>query len=247
MYVAFASHGRRLELCGENLKSLMYPKQTMEAERYILTIYKDDVNRLLKNKRLMKYVEDGKLDVILAPVNLKTNNKLFWACQMYCKLPIVAVDDDIIYKPHTLNYLYDHFLANPTCVFGIHAINAQYNIPIKRWSRKILTKTTGPALNVYTYGGDGVIYPPGFKDAYVPYFDYIKNNEELQLNDDHVLHWVKHQNDIKTIAKYGNSDDAGILQHLMKLHAINPTHVAGMPFTKEQRCINILQQIYHIE
>ena len=59
MYVAFASHGRRLELCGENLKSLMYPKQTMEAERYILTIYKDDVNRLLKNKRLMKYVEDN--------------------------------------------------------------------------------------------------------------------------------------------------------------------------------------------
>ena len=241
MYVAFASHGRRLELCGENLKSLMYPKQTMEAERYILTIYKDDVNRLLKNKRLMKYVEDGKLDVILAPVNLKTCNKWYWAMQMYDNLPFYTIDDDCVYLSHTLENLYDSFVKYPDCVISTRGREMHYSN--LRSTRNATNVAIGPSTDIVSWGGDGVLFPPRFKECITWWYDIIKNNEALMMNDDILLHWIRNKAGIQTVIRPGQ--DAGMVT-LHDIESINPSWEVNDRKRLKTQAIKILQNMLYI-
>ena len=97
---------------GKNIESLMKPKQTIEATKYIITVHEDDLKYLVANKYLMSLIKEDRLRVVIAPENLKNNLKFFYAMQVYSDLPFVTVDDDVTYKPKTLETLYNSYVKN---------------------------------------------------------------------------------------------------------------------------------------
>ena len=222
----------------------MYPKQTMEAERYILTIYKDDVNRLLKNKRLMKHIEDGKLDVILAPENLKTCNKWYWAMQMYDDLPFYTIDDDCVYLGHTLENLYDSFVKYPDCVISTRGRVVYYSKPSSTWGNIMGNIAIGPSTDIISRGGEGVLFPPRFKECITWWYDLIKDNEALLMNDDILLHWVRNKAGIKTVIRPAH--DAGMVD-LHDIESINPTRAVNDRKNLKIKAVKILQDVLYVE
>ena len=246
MYVAFTSYGKRLLRTGKGLKSLMKPHQTIEATKYIITVYKDDLKYLVANEYLMSLITRDKLRVVIAPENLKNNLKYFYAMQVYNDLPFVTVDDDVTYKPKTLETLYNMHTKYPDCVVGNITVPTHFNKPIINW---IFTKNKSinePSMQLMSEGVGGIIYPPRFFEYVVPWIDVIRDKEPILKNDDLMLHWIKHKNNIKTVDTLNRV--SGKEQSITEIDEINPSWHVNYKGNDNlaQKAIDILQSIYRI-
>ena len=206
---------------GKNIESLMKPKQTMEATKYIITVHKDDLKYLVANKYLMSLIEKDRLRVVIAPENLKNNLKFFYAMQVYNDLPFVTVDDDVTYKPKTLETLYDSYVKHPDCVSANLTVLTHFEKPIIKWIFVKNKSINEPSSRLLAEGVEGIIYPPRFYKYVVPWIDVIRDREPILKNDDLMMHWIKHQNNIKTIDTLNRK--AGREHNVNDVELINPS------------------------
>ena len=208
LILAFTSYGRNLSICHRSLLSLMKPNQTKEADKYVLTIYKDDIDNLSKNPTLMKLVLENKLEIIIAPVDLKNNNKYYWVMQKYDQDPIILVDDDHEYKDYVIERLYESYLKNPKCVssLGCRIVYEGKRFAVDTFhcsdrSKFSLYEIGVPRNDLIPEGAWGSLYPPSymFKSDLNVVFNYIRKFYELQKHDDLVLYQIMKRNNINIV------------------------------------------------
>ena len=202
--VALTSYSDRLLYAHIALTTLMKPNQTKEADKYVLTIYKDDIDNLSKNSTLMKLMLENKLEIIIAPEDLKNNNKYYWVMQKYDQDPIILVDDDLIYPDFIINNLYNSYLENPKCASGYCCRMFDTRNLIDSWynpSFYFKYEIKKPNINLLAEGYAGVIYPPSinFKQNIERIMPLIRKFYELQKHDDLVLHFILKLSNISMI------------------------------------------------
>lgn len=93
--VSLTSHTKsRLEQLPKFLFNslLKYNKTNFKV---VLTLYKDDIQYITKD--LQALIDNNLIELIVAEENLKSHLKYFYVMQKYKDLPIITIDDDIVY------------------------------------------------------------------------------------------------------------------------------------------------------
>lgn len=99
--VSFTSFGQRFD---DACKMIYYlQKQTYKDFHLVITIFQDDLKDITENLQLL--IDNDFLEVIVAPENLCSHLKYFYAMKKYWDKPIITLDDDRLYSPGTIESL----------------------------------------------------------------------------------------------------------------------------------------------
>ena len=249
IYVGFTSYGKRLLLAHKGISSLMKPNQSEEPELFIITVYKDDLKYFVANETLMKWKEEGRLRLVIAPTNLKNNLKYYYAMQAYSDKPFITVDEDASYSSNFLESLYKAYTEHPEYVCSIRNVRAHFEKPIMQWIwyKQDSDRGENPSFETISEGIGGVIYPPNFCRYIIEWYPHIMKNTALQKNDDLVLHWIKYKNGIKTYrVKQTSHNDLQYIKYIE--NAERPSWLDNYKGKGvAQEAVDILQSIIKIE
>ena len=130
-------------------------------------------------------------------------------------LPIVTVDDDVIYDDDLLQILYNGYKEFPNCVIARRTHMMTYNIngillPYRKWQYECNNICLYPNKNLFATGVGGILYPE----------DCLKIHENL----------------ISDIEKCLNADDIFLKKREQILH-IDTVYVQGkhaIPYKQQQ-------------
>lgn len=192
LIVSFTSYGKRLQ--GEDifvaLDSIF--NQTIKRKfKVVFTIFRDD-QKLLTGK-IKKYIDDHKIEIIIADTNLRPHLKYFYVMKKYNSIPIVTVDDDVKYEPDLLERLFNGYLKHPKCVIAARTHTIRYapdGMPLKYnyWLYEHLNGGE-PSYDAFACGVGGILYPPnilqfdedGYKNIAKDILERMLTNDDLYL------------------------------------------------------------------
>ena len=190
--VSLTSYKPRLKTLHMVINSLL--ANTMKPYKIVLTVYKGDEAYITKEIR--KLEEDGKVEIIITDEDLKPHKKYFYTMQKYPDMPIITVDDDVIYQKNLISLLYNGYLKYPGCVCCLRSRNMSfYNKkirPYKYW--KVVVGKSGPSQLLVPTGVGGVIYPPGYLKNYD-----IEDIKRFINTDDFYLYYLTIKNGMKNV------------------------------------------------
>ena len=144
------------------LKSLV-EQDTKIPYKIVFNLFKDDIKYLPSG--LMSYIEENNIEIYSCPLDIRSHKKYFYVMQKYKDLPIITVDDDIIYSKHLVSDLYSSYVKYSKCVSACYLYRMAFDgndkvIPsFKRWDVKY-DKYEPSFRNAFGSGG-GTLFPPG--------------------------------------------------------------------------------------
>ena len=173
------------------LKSLV-EQDTDIPYKIVFNIFEDDIKELPSH--LLSYMEEHNIELYRCPLDIRSHKKYFYVMQEYRTLPIITVDDDIIYSKHLVSDLYSSYVKYSKCVSACYLYRMAFDandklIPsFRKWNTKY-DKYEPSFRNAFGSGG-GTIFPPGcleMSEARMPMIkEYITDDELLLkkwLND----------------------------------------------------------------
>lgn len=135
-------------------------------------------------------LQDGGIFIIKWCDDLRPHKKYYYAMQEYADMPIITVDDDVIYSENTVQQLVESYKKFPFAVSALRAHRIKLTeekqiAPYRFWKREI--KDVGiPSLALCATGVGGVLYPPHI----LPPETFNKSRiQEVCLNADDL--WLK--------------------------------------------------------
>lgn len=152
---SFPKRFSNLWLVIESIKNQSYlPK------KIILWLSQEELNNIKLPQSLQDEI-DTNFEIRLVPANFKSHNKYYYAFKFFPNETIITLDDDILYHPDTLKYLWDKSKENPNTIITnkAHEIIFDQNgpLPYNQWmSATDLDEYHNPLQLGYT----GVLYPP---------------------------------------------------------------------------------------
>ena len=167
----------------DRVKSLLM-QDTKLNFKFVITLYKDDLQYV--PAELMYMLRSYKnMELIVANENLRPHLKYFYVMLKYRNLPIITVDDDVLYENDLFQKLYDNYLKYPNCVSArrVHKIRYNYSgaaINYNAWIYEY-KRNTGPSFDLFPTGVGGVLYPPDILKLEEKEKETIK---ELSLTND---------------------------------------------------------------
>ena len=166
------------------LKSLVN-QETDVPYKIVFNIFVDDIKEM--PAELVSYVNDNGIEIYPCPLDLRSHKKYYYVMQEYKKIPIITVDDDIIYSKHLVSDLYSSYLKYSKCVSACYLYRMAFDnndkmIPsFKRWNIKY-DKYEPSFRNAFGSGG-GTLFPPGCLDISEKRMPMIKE----YITDDELL------------------------------------------------------------
>lgn len=82
--------------------------------KVVLTLYKDDVQFITED--LQTLIDNYLVELIIAEENLRSHLKYFYVMQKYRDLPIITIDDDMIYPVQMFDYMLEEYHKNPSVI-----------------------------------------------------------------------------------------------------------------------------------
>ena len=116
----------------ECLKSLV-EQDTKIPYKIIFNIFEDDIKEM--PSELLSYIEENGIEVYHCPLDLRSHKKYYYVMQEYKSLPIITVDDDIIYSKHLVSDLGIRYLCY---YFSIGRLWFYCGLFYKNYARRIL-------------------------------------------------------------------------------------------------------------
>lgn len=193
----------------------MLEHQILKPNLVSLCIYKDDVDNLKYiQSKLKKYIDSGKLEIIVAEDNLRPHLKYYYTMKKHKDAIIITVDDDEIYSNELIRTLYKTYIDYPNCVSAnrIHKMlydKNGYALNYNKWVYEY-DCISFPSFDNFATGVGGVLYPPDILGIDTLTLDEIK---EYITTDDIYLKLIENR---KNILVVGTNDI-----RLQKLNYIN--------------------------
>lgn len=127
--------------------------------KVVLTLYKDDVQFITED--LQTLIDNDLVELIIAEENLRSHLKYFYVMQKYRDLPIITIDDDMIYPVQMFDYMLEEYHKNPSVILCRSCQQFTYTNGNINDTRKWLWN---PANNIahinHAEGYAGILYPP---------------------------------------------------------------------------------------
>lgn len=197
--VSMTSHGSRLH--GNDIYNVL--KRLLEQDtsvRYhvVLTLFILDYKSL--DEKLVQFCKDNEIEIIVSEYDYKSNLKYIFTMQKYCDLPVITVDDDMLYKRDMIQTLYDEYKNNRMMIHASRGRKILFNSsgqPMSYSSWELCGKND-IGIDIMATGCGGVLYPPEFcKHISLNIMRYIIDHELFTV-DDIVLHCIAHEHGIMT-------------------------------------------------
>jgi hypothetical protein len=199
--------------------------QTIKAEKIVLTLTKEESSKL--TPELRKYIDSGKVELLIANEDLRPHNKYFHAMQKYPAHAIITVDDDVIYAKTMAESLLKGYWDHPNCVVArrVHRKRRDRSgklLPYSRWGYECKTVRT-PSMELFATGVGGVLYPPNILDISDKDLPMIR---EIIGADDVFLNHIETKKKIKVLY-VKDASDKPLNDEKTQAQALHKTNCAG--------------------
>lgn len=229
-------------------------ENTILPLKIVLTLQTKDVKLIPEDLR--NYIKEHGIEILTYDENIKCHLKYFCVMQKYRELPIITIDDDIIYTKDLIESLYDTYLKHPDCVCArrVHKITFNSNGGIKNYNDWKMEYKYGtiPAFNLFATGVGGVIYPPDIlhiTDDNLPeirkcitaddiYLKYLENKYNIKVC------WVKNNKVHGTKQLLVNKKNA--LNSLNVIKKKNDTYIKEFIFDTKND-VNLIEEMDNVE
>jgi len=168
--VSLTSYGNRLKLVTKTIYSILNGNST--PIHIVLTLFKSDLKNIPEDLKL--FIDIGLIEIIEAPINLKSHLKYFYVMQKYSNHKIITIDDDIIYPKKFIDFLVENY--NKDCIVGNRGHKLQ---KISKYEYSPFVK--GQGHRFLALGAFGVLYPEKVFENYKPDIEEIN---KILHNDD---------------------------------------------------------------
>lgn len=212
LIVSLTSFPDRMNTLYPCLYSLLNQKQ--KPDMLILWLSKDQFpNEDADLPRDILYLKKFGLTVRYVSDDLKPHKKYFYAFQEYPNDIIITVDDDVLYTPDCISFLFAAHKMHPDCICGRRGRYVRYDesndfLPYTEWDLCPFDQDCGPSDNIILTGCGGILYPPHLLDLSLLDVNLIK--EYAYLTDDLWLKTMEIQNEIKSVKVKWPSDTISI-------------------------------------
>lgn len=153
--------------------------------KIIFNVFEDDIEKM--PSELVSYIEENNIELYHCPLDIRSHKKYYYVMQEYKNLPIITVDDDIVYSKHLVNDLYTSYLKYSKCVSACYLYRMAFDAndkmvcSFRKWNTKY-DKYEPSFRNAFGSGG-GTLFPPGCLDISEKRMPMIKE----YITDDELL------------------------------------------------------------
>ena len=159
--VSLTTHGVRTK----NILRTLYPIFQHDDVHVVLTIFSEDY-KFLTNE-IFSYIFNGKLEIFVSPIDLGPHLKYFFTMTRYRNLPIIVIDDDIIYPDDFIDELIELHSAWPTCILSRRPEKITFKddktlLHYHQWQRPYFADV--PVFDSMPTGVGGILFPPSCFD-----------------------------------------------------------------------------------
>ncbi len=159
--VSLTSHPKRFNTLSQTLNSLL--AQRLIAKKIYLNVAQEDISKLPDSVK--NFAASGHIN-INACENLGPGKKLIPTLKLEKNLPIIVVDDDLIFDPDlTLKLMIVHHLSPGTIIASrVHKIARTPEGKVSAYSKwqKNYSLSNGPSMDLFATSGAGTLYKADF-------------------------------------------------------------------------------------
>ena len=160
--------------------------------KIVLTLTTEDFNNT--SNVVKEFISKNSIEILVVDEDLKPHKKYFYAMMKWKQIPIITIDDDVIYDDDLVQSLYDSYKEFPNCVSArrVHRMTYSSNnklLPYRQWiyEDKSIYKT--PSKQLFATGCGGILYPENCLNISTNDLTQIK----LALNADDIFLKKKEQ------------------------------------------------------
>lgn len=194
--VSFTTHSVRVKNVARTIFSIF--RGTFKDIQIVMTLYKDDVKLITPDLQLL--IDNGVVELLIADKDLGPHLKYFYAMQKYRGLPVITIDDDILYPENMVEVLYKNYLTNKGCIiarrsFYITKTNGvldSYHVWLKHFTGLVLT----PTHKIFATGIGGILYPA---DCFELSDDNVAEILSIKYDDDFYLKALEVRKGLKVV------------------------------------------------
>lgn len=196
--VSLTSHDLRLKNDTTTKVIFQILKGTFKDIKVCLTLYKDDVK--LIPAKLKQLIDLGQVELIVADKDLGPHLKYFYAMQKYRNLPVITIDDDVLYPLDMVEKLYKAYKDNMGCIiarrcFHITSSNGKLN-SYHDWLKHFTGIIKEPTHKIFATGIGGILYP---EDCLNLSEDNIEEIMGIRFDDDFYLKALEVRKNLKIV------------------------------------------------
>ena len=196
--VSLTSHDLRLKNDTTTKVIFQILKGTFKDLKVCLTLYKEDVK--LIPAKLQQLIDLGEVELIVADKDLAPHLKYFYAMQKYRNLPVITIDDDVLYPLDMVEKLYKAHQENPNCIiarrcFHITSSNGKLN-SYHDWMRHFTGIVKEPTHKIFATGIGGILYPAHCLELSE---DNINEIMDIRFDDDLYLKALEVRKNLKIV------------------------------------------------
>ena len=196
--VSLTSHDLRLK--NDTVTKVIFQilKCTFKDIKVCLTLYKDDIK--LITEKLQQLIDLGAIELIVADKDLGPHLKYFYTMQKYRTLPVITIDDDVLYPLDMVEKLYKAHQENPNCIiarrcFHITSSNGKLN-SYHDWLRRFTGLVKYPTHKIFATGIGGILYPPNCLELSE---DNVNEIMGIRFDDDFYLKALEVRKNLKIV------------------------------------------------
>jgi len=130
-----------------------------------LTIFAEDYKFLTQD--IFNQQFNGKLEIFVSPIDLGPHLKYFFTMMRYRSLPIIIIDDDIIYPDDFIDEFFEHQAKWPRCILSRRPEKITFKedrtlLHYHSWLRPYFADV--PVFDSMPTGVGGIMFPAGCFD-----------------------------------------------------------------------------------
>lgn len=200
--ISLTSHTKeRLADVGRYLYLSIF-RHNLSNVKVVLTLFKNDVKLIPDDLQAM--IDSGRVELIVADIDLGPHLKYFYAMQKYKDLPVITIDDDSVYPANMVEFFLTNAKQYPNTVIARSAKCINPSIKFKYWRDvnsglcdikwNCVYDQVRPDLSAEGYAG--IYYPAGclkLSSELIPEIGTILKSDDIYLSV------LEHRNNIQVI------------------------------------------------